>query len=496
MNQNSIQKLLSALADDDRQLLETHISWVLLAGDYAWKIKKPVDFGFLDFSSLNKRRFYCEEELRLNSRLAPDMYLEVVAVAGTPDAPRLDGDGEPLDFAVKMRRFDQSGLLSNRLTRLDPGLMDELAGLVADFHQQIQVCGEDCAYGSPGSVLTPMLDNFSTIRDLGQPPEINDQLARIEAWTRSRAEALNPVLQARKVNGFIRECHGDMHLGNITLIDERPVIFDGIEFNPGLRWIDTMNEVAFLLMDLREKQLPQLAWHFLNRYLQQTGDYSGLALSAFYQAYRAMVRAKVAALGGNRQSGFGSYLQQAEACTGSSAPRLIITHGLSGSGKSHTASRAADQLGAIHLRSDIERKRLAGLAALSRTDSGLDSGIYARDKTAQTYQQLLRLAQQVLQDGYSVIVDATFLLGEQRRVFRGLADQLSIPFAILDMQTPESLLRQRIRQRRQQARDPSEADEKVLELQLQNRQPLTSEELVYAIQVTPDQAFDIRVLSG
>ena len=490
MNQDTIQKLLSTLVSDDAQLLETHISWVLLADEYAWKIKKPVDFGFLDFSSLEKRRFYCEEELRLNSRLAPDIYLEVVPVSGTLDAPQLGGEGEPMDYAVKMRRFDQAGLLSNRLAQLGPELMDELAVLVAGFHQQIQVCGEDCEFGSPVSVLTPMLDNFSTIRELGQPPEGVGQLEQIEAWTRSRAEALNPALEARKRSGCIRECHGDMHLGNITLIDERPVIFDGIEFNPELRWIDTMNEVAFLLMDLREKQLPHLAWHFLNRYLQETGDYSGLALSSFYQAYRAMVRAKVAALGGNQRSEFAAYLQQAQDCTTSPAPRLIITHGLSGSGKSYTASRVADQSGAVHLRSDIERKRLAGLAALSRTDSGLDSGIYAKDKTAQTYQHLLQLAQQVLQDGYSVIVDATFLLSEQRRAFRELAELLSIPFVILDMQTPETLLRQRIRRRQQQARDPSEADEKVLQLQLQHRQPLTSQELAHAMAVTPDQDFD------
>lgn len=494
MKQSTVNKLLSTLVGDDAQLLETHISWVLLAGDYAWKIKKPVDFGFLDFSSLDKRRFYCEEELRLNGRLAPNIYLEVVPVCGTLDAPRLGGEGEPLDYAVKMRRFDQSGLLSNRLPLLTPELMDELADLAADFHQQIQVCGKDCEFGSPAAVLAPMLDNFSTIRGLGQPPEVLGQLEQIEAWTRATAEALTPVLQARKDNGFIRECHGDMHLGNITIIDEQAVIFDGIEFNPELRWIDTMNEVAFLLMDLREKQLPQLAWHFLNRYLQATGDYPGLALCSLYQAYRAMVRAKVAALGGNQQSGFASYLRQAQACTNSPAPRLIITHGLSGSGKSYTASRAADQSGAVHLRSDIERKRLEGLAALSRTGSALDSGIYTRDKTDQTYQRLLQLAQQLLQEGYSVIVDATFLFSEQRRVFRELAAQLSIPFAILDMQTPESLLRQRIRQRQQQARDPSEADERVLELQLQNRQPLTSEELACAIPIIPDQAFDASEL--
>ncbi len=494
MNQNTIQKLLSTLVGDDTQLLETHISWVLLAGDYAWKIKKPVNFGFLDFSTLEQRRFYCEEELRLNGRLAPRMYLEVVPVCGSADAPKLDGEGDPLDYAVKMRRFDQAGLLSNRLTQLTPELMDELAGLVADFHQQIQVCGQDCEYGLPELVLAPMLDNFSTIRELGQPPEIIEQLAQLETWTRARAETLNSLLGQRKSGGFIRECHGDMHLGNITLIDERAVIFDGIEFNPELRWIDTMNEIAFLLMDLREKGLPELAWHFLNRYLQETGDYPALALCDFYQAYRAMVRAKVAALGGNQQAEFGAYLQQAQACTSNPAPRLIITHGLSGSGKSHAASRLADQSGFVHLRSDVERKRLAGLAALSRTDSAPESGIYTRDKTTETYQHLLQLAKQVLQDGYSVIVDATFLLRAQRQIFEELAQQLSVPFLILDMQTPETLLRQRIRQRQQLALDPSEADEKVLELQLQNRQPLTSQEAACAVTVAPDQAIDVSEL--
>jgi len=492
MNENGIQNLLSSLPGDDPQLLETHISWVLLAGDYAWKIKRPVNFGFVNFSSLEKRRFYCEEELRLNSRLAPDMYLDVMPVYGSPDDPQLGGDGEPLDYAVKMRRFDQSDLLSNRLERLTPELMDELARIVAAFHQQIHVCGGDCEYGTTESVLAPMLDNFSSIREQGPSPETISRLQQLEAWTRSRAETLASLLDSRKHNGFIRECHGDMHLGNVTLVHGRPVIFDGIEFNPGLRWIDTMNEVSFLLMDLREKRLPELAWHFLNRYLQETGDYAALALSGFYQVYRAMVRAKVAALGGNQQVEFAAYLQQAQTSTGDPAPRLIITHGLSGSGKSYTASRVADQSGAVHIRSDVERKRLGGLTALSRTDSATDSGIYTRDKTAQTYRHLLQLAQQVLQDGYSVIVDATFLLHQQRQMFRELADQLSISFVILDMQTPESLLRQRIRLRRRQDNDPSEADEKVLQLQLENREPLTRQEIGFVIPVTPGGEIDIR----
>ncbi len=491
MNQISIQNLFSSLTGDAPQLLETHISWVLLAGNTAWKIKKPVNFGFVDFSSLEKRHFYCEEELRLNSRLAPDMYLEVIPVCGTPETPRLGGEDESLDYAVKMRRFDQSGLLSNRLDALTSELMEQLAEQVVSFQQQIQVCGDACEYATPELVLAPMLDNFDTIRRLEPPQEVTQQLEQLEAWTRANWKVLTPLLKARKRSGFIREGHGDMHLGNITLIDGQPVIFDGIEFNPGLRWIDIMNEVAFLLMDLREKQRPQLAWHFLNRYLQQSGDYAGLVLCR----YRAMVRAKVAALGDHQSGELRAYLQQALAGTKKPQLRLFITYGLSGSGKSYIASRMADALGMVHIRSDVERKRLAGLSALSRTESSTGSGLYTRDKTALTYQHLLQLAGQILQHGYAVIVDATFLLHEQREMFQKLADRCGIPFTILELSAPEALLRQRIKQRRLQANDPSEADTSVLQLQLHNRQPLSIHEADYAITITPDQGLD-TVIQG
>ena len=468
-------------------LVETHISWVFLAGDFAYKIKKPVDFGFLDFSSLEKRRHFCQEELRLNARFAPELYLAVVAVCGTPQHPVIGGDGAAFEYAVKMRRFDQGGLLSNNLAQLDAALIDQLARQVAVFHQGIGVCDPQMPWGSPDALVQPVMDNFRHIRDLGQTAAVLERLDRLETWAGQQAGSLQQVFARRKASGFVRECHGDLHLGNITLIDGRPVLFDGIEFNPALRWIDTMNEIAFLMMDLQEKGLPELASRFLNRYLEDTGDYAGLEVLRFYQMYRAMVRAKVAALRTHQEGSgasadeFSAYLQQAERYTGAPSAALLISFGPSGSGKSYAAGQLAEQLPAVRLRSDVERKRLAGLQAAARTGADLGEGIYGADSTRKTYGRLLELAELVTAAGYRAIVDATFLRREQRQPFMALAQRLGVPFGILHSQAPEPVLRERVRSRLARGNDPSEADEQVLDQQLRTMEPLDGEEAALAI---------------
>ncbi|MGB4335964.1 MAG: phosphotransferase, partial [Chromatiaceae bacterium] len=274
--------------------LETHISHVFLAGDFAYKIKKPVNLGFLDFSTCERRHFFCQEELRLNARLAPHLYLEVVPVTGTPEAPQLGGAGQTLEYAVKMRRFDQTGLLSAR--PLEGDLPERVAERVAAFHAAIPAVGEDQAFGTPEAVLVPMLANFEAIRSRSQDTAILNRLVLLEAWTRNRHAELVPILRQRRAEGFVRECHGDMHRGNIALDEGEILIFDGIEFNPALRWIDVQSELAFLLMDLEEAGELGPARRLLNRYLELTGDYAGLRVLNFYQVYRALVRAKVRAI--------------------------------------------------------------------------------------------------------------------------------------------------------------------------------------------------------
>jgi aminoglycoside phosphotransferase family enzyme/adenylate kinase family enzyme len=487
------------------ELVETHISYVLLVGEYAYKFKKPLDLGFLDFSTLELRHHFCLEELRINRRLAPSIYLEVVVITGSVDSPQIGGEGPPIEYAVKMRRFPEDGLLSRQVETLTPGLVSTIARRAAEFHAGTEACSADQPWGSADFVLQPMLENFQPIHQLEHDSQVDVQLQHLQQWTLQRHRELRPELEARKVAGFVRECHGDMHLGNITLVDGEPLIFDAIEFNPGLRWIDTINEIAFLVMDLDEKGRPELAQLALNSYLEVSGDYAGLKLLRFYQVYRAMVRAKVTAIRLGQddleqqerrflKQEFRRYLDLAERYTRTQTPALIITHGFSGSGKSVVAHSLVRELGAVQIRSDVERKRLLGLAPLSATASGVAEDAYRPEVTDNTYRSLLSAAEHILSAGFIALADATFLKLQQRQIFTELAERLGVEFLILDMQTPEQLMRERLRTRAQQGGDPSEADERVLELQLTTAEPLTEEEAKVAYTVVPDRPLDIEIL--
>ena len=278
--------------------IETHISWVILTGMFAYKIKKPINLGFLDYSSLQKRKYFCHEELRLNRRLAPHIYLEVVAFYGDLSNPTMGGKGNAIEYAVKMKQFPQHCLLNHMIEngQLSPNLVKRIAHRVADFHQQIDRARKNSDFGTPQQVLLPMTENFRTINAHLTEKALLNPLLPIRHWTWSQFNRLESLLWERKTQGFIRECHGDMHLRNIAFIDEEICIFDGIEFNEHIRWIDVISELAFLVMDLDDRAAPQLAQRALNHYLQETGDFGGLALLRFYQVYRAMVKAKVNAI--------------------------------------------------------------------------------------------------------------------------------------------------------------------------------------------------------
>ncbi len=474
---------------DHVEVLETHISWVLLAGEYAYKVKKPVNLGFLDFSTLEARHYYCEEELRLNRRTAPRLYLEVVPITGSESAPQLGGTGDAIEYAVKMRRFPQEALLSRMA--LDGALgeahIDALAHGIAAFHARIARADPARSHGSPADVLAPAVQNIDQIEALiGSGAEV-PELERLRGWTRDEHARLRAIFEARKREGYVRECHGDLHLGNIALIDDEPTPFDGIEFNEALRWIDVMNEVAFLVMDLLDRRLPRLAYRFLNAYLEATGDYAGLAVLRFYLVYRALVRAKVACirvhqqgLPGDEQRRAGrdylEYLRLAHSLALESKRALIVMHGLSGSGKTTIAQYLLETYGAVRVRSDIERKRLLGLEARARTGSAPGAGTYAADLTARTYERLATLSRAVLAAGYPAIVDATFLARAQREAFAALARDMGLPFAIAACEAPEAVLRDRVASREREARDASEAGVSVLEYQLATCEPLSDAE--------------------
>ena len=474
---------------DRVEVLETHISWVLLAGDYAYKVKKPVNLGFLDFSTLEARRFYCDEELRLNRRTAPRLYLEVVPITGSESAPQLGGTGEAIEYAVKMHRFPQEALLSRMAQdgALGEAHIDALAQVVAAFHARIARADQARAHGSPAEVLAPAMQNVDQIESFIGPGAEVPELEQLRRWTRDEHARLEPTFEARKREGYVRECHGDLHLGNIALIDGEPTPFDGIEFNEALRWIDVMNEVAFLVMDLLDRRLPRLAYRFLNAYLEATGDYAGLAVLRFYLVYRALVRAKVACIRAHQQGlaaedrgragrEYLEYLRLAHSLALASRRALIVMHGFSGSGKTTIAQYLLEACGAVRIRSDIERKRLLGLEARARTGSALGGGIYAARLTAHTYEQLATLARAILAAGYPAIVDATFLAHAQRAAFAALARDMGLPFAIAACEAPEAVLRDRVGRREREAKDASEAGLSVLEHQLAAREPLSDAE--------------------
>lgn len=473
------------------ELIETHISWVLLTGQYAYKIKKNIQFDFLDFSTLEKRHYYCEEELRFNGRFAPDLYLKVVPITGSLLEPRICGNGDIIEYAVQMKQFDGSQLLSHLAERgeLTAAIIDQLAELTAKFHNSARADSTSSHFGTSQEIHHWFKGNFAHIKPLIGHTGLMQQILELEQWGEQALLKNAALMQQRKQHGFIRECHGDLHLGNITLIDNKVTPFDGIEFNPSLHWIDTISEIAFVVMDLQQRGFPQLAYRFLNRYLSHCGDYLGMALLPYYLVYRAMVRCKVALLRWQQhqnQQDFQEAQAYADLATNYSQPKpvkLLITHGYSGSGKSTLSAQLAEKSGMIHLRSDVERQRLLDKARQSTADNEVNQGLYTPENVLLVYHRLVELASASLEAGFSVLIDAAFLQSRQRKLFAKLALNKNLEFTIVDFYAPEQELRRRISERARSGADASEATIAVLEHQLKTAQPLTAAELEKTIRV-------------
>jgi aminoglycoside phosphotransferase family enzyme/predicted kinase len=481
------------------EVLETHISWVVLAGDYAYKIKKPVRLDFLDFSTLEQRRHYCEEELRLNRRTAPQLYLDVVAITQAAGVPVVGGAGVPVEYAVRMRRFAQEALLDRvaKAGALTPGLVEALARSVAGFHGRVARAGGNVAFGSPAEVLAEATGNFTLLQAIDERPDTGAPRQALGAWTDRECARLEETIAHRRRDGFVRECHGDLHLGNVALLEGEPVAFDALEFSEALRWIDVMNEVAFPVMDLLHHGLPRLAHRFLDTYLEATGDYAGLAVLRFYLVYRAMVRAKVSCIRAHQHDAphadrdastraYLSHLALAQALARRAPAALVVMHGLAGSGKSSVSAGLVEALGAVRVRSDVERKRLHGLDAGARTHAAPGEGLYAPQADRLTYARLAALAGQCLAAGFPVVVDATFLARSWREAFRDLARDHGARFALVGCKAPLHTLRLRVDLRERAAMDASEAGLAVLARQVDRMEPLGEDELTDAIIVDTD----------
>jgi len=470
-------------------LIETHISWVLLTGPFAYKFKKPVNLGFVDFSSLVKRKYFCAEELRLNRRFAAELYLEVVTITGTPTQPQINGDGKVIEYAVKMREFQQDNLLSSYADKqlLQAQHIDAIADVIADFHDTAEPVDSNSIFGSVETISKWSSENFDHIESIVPNDLLPGYFEALKQWCLDMSDERRSLIEERLAGGFVRDCHGDLHLGNLALIDGRVTPFDCIEFNPELRCIDTSSEIAFVGMDLQARGYSAGAWQFINRYLQNTGDYAGIALLRYYIAYRALVRAKVEALRLNQLTRKGDhdnrhfqdvyhYLDLAQAWSGNARPAIIVMHGLSGSGKSTLAKHLVETIGAVQVRSDVERKRLYNLGPEADSGSALAQSIYTLEATMHTYDHLEEQARIIARAGFSVIVDATFLLKSYRDQFRNLALECRVPHVVISCDAPENVLRDRIRRRSEARNDPSEANLEVLLHQLKTQQVITKEE--------------------
>lgn len=460
-------QLVQRLAQREHaELIETHLSWVLLARETALKIKKPLRLSFVDYSTLAARRHCCEEELRLNRRLAPTIYRDLVAISGSADDPQADGVGPAIEYAVRMRRFADDALLSAKLQAgtLQPATMDACADLLAQFHAAAPVAPADDGFARPAQRMA-----LACAALAGATPVCRgDEAARLSNWLHEQAALLSPLWTERLAQGRVRECHGDLHLAN--LIDESGEVsaFDGIEFDPLLRWIDVIDDIAFPVMDLQAQGRPDLAFRLLNRWLDGTGDHAALPALRFALVYRALVRAQVMHLQG-RTAPARRYLDGALHWIAPAAPWLAIMHGLPGSGKSFVSQGLLERHGAIRVRSDVERKRLFGLAAHEDSRArGLQ--IYDREAGSRTYAALVTAARAALAGQFPVILDAAHLREAERARAARLARELGVHFRIVHCEADDAVLRERLRQRQG---DASEADEQVLERLRGVAQPLT-----------------------
>ena len=496
---------------EDIEIIETHISYILLAGEYVYKIKKPVDLGFVDFSTLEKRKTYCQEEIRLNKRAAPNLYLEVIAITGTYNSPKLEVTNGPaqeaIEYAVKMRRFPQNQQLDRLLRRqnIPVDQIEKLATDIARFHKTAPTANTTSRFIDSETILQRAMDNFLQLAVCKyELPAITKQLTDLENWTKRSFTQISPLLEQRK-NGQIRECHGDMHLANLALIDNIIVPFDCLEFNERLRWIDVISDIAFLMMDLEYHGKHLLANYFLNRYLQETGDYHGLGVLLYYKVYRALVRAKVACIRLGQQpkqekrkdilDELEKHIHLANKYVHSTpANAIVIMHGLSGSGKSYLARQLAGKSGAICLRSDLERKRLFGLSPTNKPKNQNTHDLYNISGSKKTYAQLLELSTQILAAGYNVIIDAAFLYGWQRDLFYRHELNAGVSIQIIDINTSYEVLESRILRRQSIGADPSDADIDVLRHQIKFSEPLSRSEKQYSINIDTTNPVDISAL--
>ena len=472
------------------QLVETNISWILLTGEFAYKIKRPVHFPFVDLRSAERREFLCHEEVRLNRRFASELYLGVSQITSGEGEARIDGSGLVIEHAVRMRQFRREDELDRLLETLSiaPAELAAFGRDLACIHATLPVAEPEQTWGRPVATRALILENVEECAQAATVFGTDAEVRALRTLLGEHLEAAAHWMSERFHGARVRECHGDLHARNIVRRGSRLLAFDCLEFERAFRWIDVADEVAFLLADLDSSRYSQHAQAFLGGYLTHSGDYQACRLLPLYKAHRSLVRAKVTALsagtvatsaGGDitpmRQQ-YDDYLDCARRSLSPNRPILILMNGLSGSGKTWIAKRLAPLLGAVHLRSDIERKRLGGLPELANSSSAPEQGLYSREASTRVYQHLAHCASDTLAGGYTTIIDATFHRREDRALFYDLSVELGVATCLVQCEAPPEVLRARVQARRQRGDDPSDADLSVLQWQETHCEPVQGDE--------------------
>lgn len=501
-----LRRIVEALRRPDRfdhpvgefEIVETHISIVLLTGPFAYKFKKAVAPGFLDFTTLERRRAACEAELRLNRRLNPALYVAVRTVGGSVDEPAFDR--EPvLEPCVQMRQFPRDAELESALAGGAVGRagFERFAGELARFHERTPAPEASTGLGSADLVRRQCRENFDALRPLADP-----DAAALETRWQAGWSAFESRIESRRASGKVRECHGDLHLGNLIWMDGRIQAFDCIEFSPEISACDVMSEIAFPMMDLEDRDRTGLRRAFCNAYLEASGDYGGVPLLTLFLPYRSLVRAKVALLKSGQARNTArreEWERQARRfirlgrrlAAPDGRPALIITRGLSGSGKTWLTHALIPGAGFIRIRSDVERKRMFA----AEGGAAGSAALYGQASTERVYGGLLDAARDLLLSGWPVVIDAAFLERERRSAFRRLAEELGARFRILDVSAPLPVLRDRVARRVAAGSDASDADLAVLERQMESAEPLAAGEARFCVSADTSRNLDTGAIN-
>ncbi len=488
------------------RMMQTHVSYVFLTGDYAYKVKKPVNFGFLDFSTLEARQHFCLEEMRMNRPLAPEIYLEVLPVTQSSDrvsAPRfeLNKAGQPVEYVLKMREFPQDDLFicmfeQGRLTETH---MEELGQIVAQFHAQAETNDYIRSFGEVSQVRQAIDENYQQTEKYIGGPQTIEQFEETRQFTDAFFASQQELFNSRIQNNWIRECHGDLHLRNICCWQDKIQLFDRIEFNEPFRFVDVMYDIAFAVMDLEARGRKELGNAFLNTYIEHTGDWEGLKILPLYLSRQAYVRAKVNSfllddpavppdLKQEAEATAAQYYKLAWEYTRQRKGQLFLMSGLSGSGKTTVARHLARRLGAIHIRSDAVRKHLAGIPL--EQQGGAD--LYTSAMSQKTYDRLLELGIKLASLGFPVILDAKYDRQALRQEAIAQAKSYQLPVQIIHCTAPEDVLRDRLSSR---TGDISDATPDLLQNQQAAAEPFTDEEqsLVTTLDTTQDWTSQILI---